>query len=126
MDNTTFQNRLYNMYGGEVIAIEKYLNHKSTIRFHCGLCNIVLFARPDYLVGGSHQRHLCGRGHKGTTVKIASEKIKVKLLKRQQKEIHALLAKNVSILFISLQLGLNVSTIRWYIENESKRELTNV
>lgn len=133
MDSTTFKDRLFTDYGGEVIAIEKYLNHKSTIRMHCGKCNTVFWARPDYLLGSSHKRHMCGQSflkgtakgrHKGSNIS-ASEKIRVKLLKRQQKEIHALMEKNVSILYIALQLGLNVSTIRWCIEVKSKRELTN-
>jgi len=55
----------------------------------------------------------------------ASEKIRVKLLKRQQKEIHTLLENNVSVLFIALKMDLNVSTIRWHIENESKKELNS-
>lgn len=123
MDNATYQDRLNDVYGGEVIAIEKYLNHKAVIRMHCGKCSTVFWARPDYLIGDSYQRHLCGRGHKGTLVKIASEHIRVKLLLRQQKEIYTLLEKNVSILYISLQLGLNVSTIRWFLEQETKNVL---
>jgi len=132
MDNATFQARLYDRYGGEVIAIEKYLNYKSVIRFHCGKCNVVFFAKPRYLLESSHQRHMCGHSFRMTggarhkaDHNSASEKIRVKLLKRQQKEIHTLLENNVSVLFIALKMDLNVSTIRWHIENESKKELNS-
>lgn len=130
MDNVTFQKRLYEEYGGEIIPIERFSNHKSTIQFHCGKCNTVFFNRPDYLLGSNQSRHLCGQSYRSTggtrhktITGIKPEKIKLKLTKKQQQEIRTRLEKGVSILYIALQLRLNVSTVRFFIENEMVKEL---
>lgn len=132
MDSATFYDRLHAEYGGEIIAIERYLNRKSTIRFHCGKCNTVFFNRPDYLFDGKQSRHLCGQSQRSTggtrhkanaVAKNTQEKIKVKLPKKKQEEIKSLLEKNVSIFYTALQVGLNVSSVRFFIENELRNEL---
>lgn len=64
------------------------------------------------------------KGKDKNTGKIAREKIRVKLLKRQQKEIHTLMEENVRIYYIAMQLNLNVSPIRYFIQNEIKEELS--
>lgn len=131
MNSATFSERLYNMYGGEVIAIERYQNSKSTIRFHCGKCQTVFFNRPDYLLDKPISQHLCGHDYKATSGvrhkvngPVSSERIRVKLLKRQQKEIRVLVESGISIYYIAMQTDLNVSTIRYFIQGELKEGLS--
>lgn len=115
MDSVTFFNRLLTAYGGEVIAIERYQNYRSTIIFHCRKCSYTFYACPDYILKDDDQRHVC---FKNQSFGIGKDKaIKKKLLKREEKEIRMLLGKDESIYYIGKKMKLNASTVRYFIEN---------
>ena len=61
MNKVEFEARLNGVYDGAVKSLNRYLNKRATLCFHCSNCGLKFFGKPMYMVGKDSQRHSCNK-----------------------------------------------------------------
>ncbi|USK27366.1 helix-turn-helix domain-containing protein [Bacillus sp. CMF21] len=74
-ENVEYQKELDAVYAGTLVAVERYMNHKSTLLHHCHECKADLYSKPVWLLNGK-QPHECYSDGRGSINKIAKPKKK--------------------------------------------------
>ncbi|TDL74244.1 helix-turn-helix domain-containing protein [Peribacillus frigoritolerans] len=74
-ENVEYQKELNTVYEGTVIAVERYMNRKSTLLHHCTECGVDFYGRPVWLLNG-YQPHECYSVFRHSANKIAKSKKK--------------------------------------------------
>jgi len=123
MDSDVFYKALHQQYGGSVVAVERYINPRAIMRFHCTACDMTFYNRPYYVL--SVQQHKCflnyadDVGYRAKTGKgIKADKTKKRLPADIKKEISGLFDKGVSISQISRQLSVSVGSVLYYLSHK--------
>lgn len=111
-ENVEYQKELDSVYAGTVLAIERFLNHKSTLLHHCTECSADFYSRPEWLLNEKKQPHVCYTSLKHTHNKVvATGKKKKRLTEADTMEMVALAEQGITKTKIAKIYGVTRQTI---------------
>jgi hypothetical protein len=128
--NRDYQKALDKRFSGKIVAIDRYINPKATIKHGCLECGTTFWARPGYLIHLNTTDHFCiqqtenirTNGTKSKAPKSNSAKCKVSPKKSKSNapeelnEMLILYNEGVTITEIARKLGLSRDKIRYWLE----------
>jgi DNA-binding CsgD family transcriptional regulator len=110
-ENRPYQRVLDLHYHGTVIAIDRFLNGKSSILHYCLKCSQTFYNAPNYLL--LTNRHVCGADR---TSKHKSSTSSNKLNKKQREEVLQLFREGQTISQIAKLFYVRPTQVRYQLK----------
>ena len=126
MDKTVFEAKLNKIYGGNVVAVNQYINAKATLIHKCNKCNKQFYAKPINLVNGVQPHNCKDTGiSKGIDYTNRRKKIPKDINidgDKLVKELDKLLDQGANPYAIRTKTGIDLQIIKYYRDHLYKNK----
>ncbi|WLR56510.1 adenylate kinase [Mesobacillus subterraneus] len=117
MNKQEYEAKINKTYNGAVKVISPYLNHHSSMKFHCSKCNTVFYNKAGYMLGKDHQKHICtmpyGTAHGERLLKVRSSKQnRTRKTRDISKRIYQMIIEDYTYKEIASEIKVNSVIIR--------------
>jgi transcriptional regulator with PAS, ATPase and Fis domain len=114
-ENRKYQRVLDTKYKGIIVAVDRYVNSKATIKHGCLMCGEIFWARPGYLVNLYNSDHYCIKQNDNKK-HYNTKNSKARINDEMKKTILTFHNQGFSAYQIAGQLGISRDTVRYHLK----------